>query len=70
MVFICAFGLHKPEETPCGQLVTVAEAHALMELTQARILYQHALVNRLQLAKSSVSWVVDYRVAGMGGATT
>ncbi|MBD0355905.1 MAG: hypothetical protein ICV57_01860 [Rubrobacter sp.] len=27
-----AFGLHKPDETPCGQPVAVAGAHALMEL--------------------------------------
>lgn len=28
-----AFGLHKPDQTPCGQPVAVAEAHALMVLT-------------------------------------
>ena len=27
-----ALGLHKPDETPCGQPVAVAGAHALMEL--------------------------------------
>ncbi len=30
--FIRAFGLHRPEQTPCGEPVSVAEAHALMEL--------------------------------------
>jgi hypothetical protein len=27
-----AFGLHKPDETPCGQPVAEAGAHALTEL--------------------------------------
>ena len=28
-----AFGLHRPETTPCGQPITVSEAHALMEVS-------------------------------------
>jgi len=31
---IRAFGLHRPDETPCGQPVAVAEAHALLELSR------------------------------------
>ena len=30
--FVQSFGLHRPEQTPCGQPVPVAEAHALMDL--------------------------------------
>ena len=30
--FVRSFGLHRPEQTPCGQPVPVAEAHALMDL--------------------------------------
>ncbi|MDQ4001057.1 MAG: hypothetical protein M3283_08695 [Actinomycetota bacterium] len=30
-----AFGLHKPDETPCGQLVAVAGVHALRSCLEA-----------------------------------
>ena len=29
-----AFGLHRPEETPCGEPITVAEAHTLIDLSE------------------------------------
>jgi len=59
MMFVRAFGLHRPDETPCGQRVSVAEAHALVELSRDEPLSQNALCERLQLVKSTVSRVVD-----------
>ena len=55
---IRAFGLHKPDQTPCGQPVSVAEAHALMELSRAETLVQKELASRLRLEKSTVSRLV------------
>ena len=57
---IRAFGLHKPDETPCGKPVSVAEAHALMELSRTETLVQKELASRLGLEKSTVS-----RLAGL-----
>jgi hypothetical protein len=31
IALIRVFGLHRPDQTPCGKPVAVAEAHALME---------------------------------------
>ena len=59
IALVRAFGLHRPDETPCGKPVPVAEAHALMELARAQPLSQNDLVDRLRLAKSSVSRLVD-----------
>jgi DNA-binding MarR family transcriptional regulator len=58
--FIRAFGLHQPEQTPCGQPIPVSEAHALSELAHApdRRLGQHQLTQRLRLQKSTVSRLV------------
>ncbi len=58
MTFVRTFGLHKPEETPCGQPIPVAEAYALTELAKENQLSQHDLVQRLNLAKSTVSRMV------------
>ena len=58
IALIRAFGLHKPDETPCGKPVSVAEAHALMELSRAETLVQKELVSRLRLEKSTVSRLV------------
>lgn len=58
IALIRAFGLHHPEKTPCGQSVSVAEAHALMELTQVALLSQGELSKRLSLEKSTVSRLV------------
>jgi len=55
IALIRAFGLHQPERTPCGQPVPVAEAHALLELTQEEPLSQTDLCLRLRLEKSTVS---------------
>lgn len=59
MALVRTFGLHKPEETPCGCGVTVAEAYTLTELDKESQLSQNELVQRLNLAKSSVSRLVD-----------
>ena len=59
IALVRAFGLHHPEKTPCGQSVSVAEAHALMELTQAVSLSQGELSQRLDLEKSTVSRLVS-----------
>ncbi len=58
IALIRAFGLHQPDQTPCGKPVAVAEAHALMELAQGAPLSQNDLVARLQLEKSTVSRLV------------
>ncbi len=58
VAFIRAFGLHRPEQTPCGEPVSVAEAHALLELSYGSLLSQNALAHRLQLEKSTVSRLV------------
>jgi DNA-binding MarR family transcriptional regulator len=55
-----SLGLHKPDETPCGQPVSVAEAHALLEVAQEPGITQNGLALRLKLEKSTVS-----RLAGM-----
>ncbi len=53
-----SFGLHQPDRTPCGQPVSVAEAHALMELAREAPLLQKDLASRLRLEKSTVSRLV------------
>lgn len=59
VAFVRAFGLHRPEQTPCGQPIPVSEAHALLELSRDESLAQHELGTRLQLEKSSVSRLVS-----------
>ena len=58
IALIRAFGLHRPDQTPCGEPVAVAEAHALMELAQGVPLSQNDLAARLHLEKSTVSRLV------------
>jgi DNA-binding MarR family transcriptional regulator len=53
--FVRAFGLHQPDQTPCGQPVPVSEAHALAELDRDGPLTQLELAGRLRLEKSTVS---------------
>jgi DNA-binding MarR family transcriptional regulator len=59
IALIRAFGLHRPDQTPCGQPIAVAEAHALIELARAEPLSQNDLVVRLRLEKSTVSRLVQ-----------
>jgi DNA-binding MarR family transcriptional regulator len=55
-----SLGLHKPDETPCGQPVSIGEAHALLEIGREPGMTQNGLAARLRLEKSTVS-----RIAGM-----
>ncbi len=58
IALIRAFGLHRPDQIPCGKPVAVAAAHALMELAQGAPLSQNDLAARLQIEKSTVSRLV------------
>jgi DNA-binding MarR family transcriptional regulator len=58
VAFIRAFGLHRPDQTACGQPVSVSEAHALMELAAEDSLRPASLAQRLRLEKSTVSRLV------------
>ena len=51
-------GLHRPDRTPCGQPIAVAEAHALLELSREPGLSQNGLAAQLRLEKSTVSRIV------------
>ncbi|MFB4278534.1 MarR family winged helix-turn-helix transcriptional regulator [Nonomuraea sp. MTCD27] len=56
--FVRAFGLHQPDQTPCGQPIPVSEAHALGELARDGALRQSDLAHRLRLEKSTTSRLV------------
>jgi DNA-binding MarR family transcriptional regulator len=56
--FVRAFGLHQPDQTPCGQPIPVSEAHALGELAREGTLRQNDLAHRLRLEKSTTSRLV------------
>jgi len=58
MAFVRAFGLHHPERTPCGEPISVSQAHALTELA-AQPLTQAELARRLRLDRSVVSRLAD-----------
>ncbi len=58
VALVRAFGWHRPTATPCGKPVSIAEAHTLLELSQAAPLTQNELADRLNLAKSTVSRLV------------
>jgi DNA-binding MarR family transcriptional regulator len=58
VALIRTLGLHQPDRTPCGQPVSVAEAHAVLELSRNPGLSQNGLAARLRLEKSSVSRIV------------
>jgi DNA-binding MarR family transcriptional regulator len=59
---IRAFGLHRPDTTPCGKPVSVSEAHALLELARGEPPTQTELATRLHLEKSTVSRLVGQLV--------
>jgi DNA-binding MarR family transcriptional regulator len=60
VAFVRAFGLHQPDETPCGAPVPVSEAHALAVLAGGDDgMSQTDLGRRLRLGKSTVSRLVD-----------
>ncbi|MGP3961134.1 MarR family winged helix-turn-helix transcriptional regulator [Nonomuraea sp. 3N208] len=56
--FVRAFGLHQPDQTPCGRPIPVSEAHALAELARDGALRQNDLAHRLRLEKSTTSRLV------------
>jgi DNA-binding MarR family transcriptional regulator len=56
--FVRAFGLHQPDQTPCGRPIPVSEAHALGELARDGALRQSDLAQRLRLEKSTTSRLV------------
>ncbi|MFI7635295.1 MarR family winged helix-turn-helix transcriptional regulator [Nonomuraea sp. NPDC049400] len=56
--FVRAFGLHQPDQTPCGRPIPVSEAHALGELARDGALRQSELAQRLRLEKSTTSRLV------------
>ena len=51
-------GWHRPDTTPCGRPVPIAEAHALLELSRTDRLTQQELAASLNLQKSTVSRIV------------
>ncbi len=52
---IRSLGLYRPDQTPCGQPASVAEAQAVLELSREPRISQNGLAPRLQLEKSTVS---------------
>jgi len=58
IALVRAFGLHQGDRTPCGKPVSVAESHALLELSRHGPLAQSELGAWLRLEKSTVSRLV------------
>ena len=56
--FIRRFGLLEPSRTPCGQMLPVTQAHALMELRKSPGITHGNLADRLALSKSTISRMV------------
>lgn len=61
--FVRAFGLHQPDQTPCGQPIPTSEAHALGELARDGALRQSDLAHRLRLEKSTTSRLVTQLIS-------
>jgi DNA-binding MarR family transcriptional regulator len=59
-----SLGLLRPDTTPCGQPVSITEAHSLSVLHADGPLSQNELAHRLRLQKSTVSRLVDQLVRG------
>lgn len=58
-----ALGLLRPDTTPCGQTMSITEAHALGELHARGALTQQQLADALRLQKSTVSRLIDQMAA-------
>ncbi len=56
---IRALGLLRPDTTPCGQPMSITEAHAIGELHHGGPATQQRLATALRLQKSTVSRLVD-----------
>lgn len=73
IALVRSLGLHRGDITPCGEPVSVGEAHALLELRRTQPLSQNDLAERLELEKSTISrlvvqmetrgWIERYRAA-------
>jgi DNA-binding MarR family transcriptional regulator len=59
-----ALGLLRPDTTPCGQPISVTEAHAVSELLDHGPMPQQHLARALGLQKSTVSRLVDQLAEG------
>jgi DNA-binding MarR family transcriptional regulator len=59
VALIRELGLLRPDTTPCGEPMSISEAHAIGELFDSGALTQRELGKRLRLEKSTVSRLVD-----------
>lgn len=59
MSFVQQFGLLANDKTPCGEDMSLSEAHALTILRESQPLTQKSLAKRLRLEKSTVSRLID-----------
>ncbi len=57
--FVRSFGLLPSNQTPCGQPMSLSQAHALQLLVSSAACSQSELVRNLHLEKSTVSRLVD-----------
>jgi DNA-binding MarR family transcriptional regulator len=58
VALVRAFGLHRPEETPCGEPIPLGEAHALIDLAESGPMSHGDLAAGLKLEKSTISRLV------------
>lgn len=56
---IRSLGLHHSNQTPCGQPISMSEAHAIMELQKRKKITQSDLTQLLSLEKSTVSRLIQ-----------
>ncbi|UCZ53760.1 winged helix DNA-binding protein [Bacillus shivajii] len=56
---IRSLGLHHPNQTPCGQPISISEAHTIMEIQLKEEVTQSDLTQILNLEKSTVSRLVQ-----------
>lgn len=61
-VFVRSFGLLDQDQTPCGQPISVSQAHALQVLGEAEGIPQQVLAEQLGLDKSTTSRLVTHLV--------
>jgi DNA-binding MarR family transcriptional regulator len=59
-----ALGLLRPDTTPCGQAMSITEAHALGDLHAHGPITQQQLADALRLQKSTISRLVDRLTEG------
>lgn len=57
-----SLGVLRPDVTPCGERMSVSEAHGIAELHELGPLSQQTLGTNLRLQKSTVSRLVDQLV--------